>query len=33
MSKGIIYKYVDKDGQTVKAVALNNEQQSQFSDY
>lgn len=33
MSKGIIYKYVDKDGQTVRAVALNNEQHSQFSDY
>lgn len=33
MSKGVIFKYVDKNGVTVKAVALNNEQHSQFSDY
>ena len=33
MSKGVIYRYVDKNGVTVKAVALNNEQHSQFSDY
>lgn len=33
MSKGVIFKYKDKDGVTVKAVALNDEQHSQFSDY
>lgn len=33
MSKGIIYKYTDKEGETVRAVALNDEQHSQFSDY
>ena len=33
MSKGVIFRYVDKNGVTVKAVALNNEQHSQFSDY
>lgn len=33
MCKGIIYKYVDKDGQTVKAVALSDEQESCFSDF
>lgn len=33
MSKGIIYKYIDKKGETVRAVALNDEQHSQFSDY
>lgn len=33
MSKGAIFKYMDKNGVTVKAVALNDEQDSQFSDY
>ena len=33
MSKGVIFKYMDKNGVTVKAVALNDEQDSQFSDY
>ena len=33
MSKGVIFKYMDKNGATVKAVALNDEQDSQFSDY
>lgn len=33
MSKGVIFKYVDKNGVTVKAVALNDEQHSQFSDH
>ena len=33
MSKGVIFRYVEKIGVTVKAVALNNEQHSQFSDY
>ena len=33
MSKGIIYKYIDKEGKMVKAVALNDEQYSQFSDH
>lgn len=33
MSRGVIFKYVDKNGVTVKAVALNDEQHSQFSDY
>ena len=33
MSKGVIFKYKDKDGVTVKAVALNDEQHSQFSAY
>lgn len=33
MSKGVIFKYVDKNGVAVKAVALNNEQHFQFSDY
>lgn len=33
MSKGIIFKYKDKSGEIVKAVALNDEQHSQFSNY
>ncbi|TGY38243.1 hypothetical protein [Bacteroides caecimuris] len=33
MSKGVIFKYKSKDGEVVKAVALNDEQHSQFSDY
>lgn len=33
MGKGIVYKYIDKEGETVRAVALNDEQYSQFSDY
>ena len=33
MCKGIIFEYKDKNGEVVKAVALNNEQHSQFSDY
>ena len=33
MSKSVIFKYMDKNGVTVKAVALNDEQDSQFSDY
>ena len=33
MSKGIIYKYRDKGRKTVRAVALNDEQYSQFSDH
>ena len=33
MSKGVSFRDVDKNGVTVKAVALNNEQHSQFSDY
>lgn len=33
MSKGVICKYKSKDGEVVKAVALNDEQHSQFSDY
>ena len=33
MSKGVIFKYMDKNRVTVKAVALNDEQDSQFSDY
>ena len=33
MSKGVTFKYMDKNGVTVKAVALNDEQDSQFSDY
>lgn len=33
MSKGVIFKYMDKNGVTVKTVALNDEQDSQFSDY
>lgn len=33
MSKGVIFKYMDKNGVTVKSVALNDEQDSQFSDY
>jgi hypothetical protein len=33
MSKGIIYKYTDNEGETVKAVALNDEQSFHFSDY
>ena len=33
MSKRVIFRYVDKNGVTGKAVALNNEQHSQFSDY
>lgn len=33
MSKGVIFKYVDKNGVTVKAVALNDEQHSQFFDH
>lgn len=33
MSKGVIFKYMDKNGVTVKAVALNDEQDSLFSDY
>jgi hypothetical protein len=33
MSKGIIYKYKDEKWETVRAVALNDEQHSQFSDY
>ena len=28
MSKGVIFKYMDKNGVTVKAVALNDEQDS-----
>lgn len=30
MSKGVIFKYKDKNGEVVKAVALNDEQHSQF---
>lgn len=33
MSKGVIFKYKDKNGVTVKAVALNDEQHSQFYDH
>ena len=33
MSKGIIFKYKDKNGAIVKAVALNDEQHSNFSNY
>ena len=33
MSKGVIFKYVDKNGVTVNAVALNDEQHSQFYNY
>lgn len=33
MSKGAIFKYVDKNGVTVRAVALNDEQSSYFSNY
>lgn len=33
MSKEVIFKYKSKDGEVVKAVALNDEQHSQFSDY
>ena len=33
MCKGIIFEYKDKNGEVVKAVALNNEQHSQFSDH
>lgn len=33
MSKGVIFKYKDKNGEVVKAVALNEEQNSRFSDY
>jgi hypothetical protein len=31
--KGIIFKYTDKDGKEVKAVAFNDEQTPAFSDY
>jgi hypothetical protein len=31
--KGVIFKYTDKDGKEVKAVALNDEQKPAFSDY
>lgn len=33
MSKGIIFQYENKNGEIVKAVALNDEQRTQFSDY
>ena len=33
MSKGIIFQYENKNGEIVKAVALNDEQHSEFSDY
>lgn len=33
MSKGIIFKYKDKNGEIVKAVALNDEQNPTFLDY
>lgn len=33
MSKGVIFKYVDKNGVMVKAVALSDEQHSHFSNY
>ena len=33
MSKGIIFRYENKNGEIVKAVALNDEQHSEFSDY
>lgn len=33
MSKGIIFQYANKNGEIVKAVALNDEQHSEFSDY
>lgn len=33
MSKGVVFKYKDKDGGVVKAVALNDEQNLAFLDY
>lgn len=33
MSKGVIFKYKNKDGEIVKAVALNDEQESCYSDH
>ncbi len=33
MRKGVIVKYVDRRGVTVKAVALDDEQHSKFRDY
>lgn len=32
MGKGIIYKYINKEGETAKAVALYDEQKSCYSD-
>lgn len=32
MDKGIIYKYINKEGETVRAVALYDEQKSCYSD-
>ena len=33
MSKGVIFRYVDKAGETVKGVALNDEQSLAFLDH
>lgn len=33
MSKGVIFKYKSKNGEMVKAVALNKEQNFYFSDH
>lgn len=33
MSKGVIFKYTDRNGNVVKAVALYSDQKSEFSNY
>lgn len=33
MSKGVIFRYVDKAGETVKGVALNDDQSPAFLDH
>lgn len=33
MSKGVIFKYVNKAGETIKAVALNEDQSPAYSDF
>lgn len=33
MSKGVIFKYIDRNGDVVKAVALHSDQKPEFSNY